>query len=279
MTAVDAEYQRLLVRVLTDGEPRADRTGTGTLSVFGEHLCVPLDPFPLLTCKRTFFRGVAEELLWFLRGETNAGDLAARGVHIWNANGSRSALDAVGLREYPEGELGPIYGHQWRRGGGVDQIATVLHALRYDPTSRRNLLCAWNVADLHKMALMPCHVMAQFYVDGSDAIHAHVYQRSCDVGLGLPFNIASYALLTHLLAHVTGKNVGTLRMSFGDVHVYRDHVEPLKRWLDEVRDRAFDAPRFSIRGSPKIDPKYYSFDDFTLEGYAPGPRVELNMSV
>lgn len=284
MQEVDRAYLDLVQRILQTGEVRPTRTGEWARSLFGESLHVPLDPFPILQVKRVFFRGVVEELLWFLRGSTSADSLREKGVRIWDANATRTFLDERGLSEYPEGELGPVYGWQWRRwganypdpSGGCDQIERIVHQLNTDPHSRRIVLQAWNVADLDRMALPPCHMMAQFSVRYQRKLDCHVYQRSCDVGLGLPFNLASYGLLTHLLAHITGYDVGTLHMSFGDTHVYDNHEEPLRSLLDVSPSPC--TPRLSFACAPKTDPAEYAYEDLRLDEYQPCSSVYLPMN-
>ncbi|KAJ9635944.1 Thymidylate synthase [Coniosporium tulheliwenetii] len=267
------QYLNLIRSILQHGEHRPDRTGTGTYSIFAPpqmkfSLSAPsADPsepptpiLPLLTTKRVFLRAVIAELLWFIAGSTSAAPLSAQGVKIWDGNGSREFLDSVGLSHHAEGDLGPVYGFQWRHfgaeyrgpdadytGQGVDQLAEVIDKLKNKPYDRRIILSAWNPTDLKKMALPPCHMFAQFYVsfprpvNGSEkprgVLHCLLYQRSCDMGLGVPFNIASYALLTHMLAHVCDLIPGTFTHTMGDAHVYVDHVEALRVQLErEPRD-------------------------------------------
>src|SRR5699024_3664625 len=223
-TAVSTVYEDLLRHVLEHGTPKSDRTGTGTRSVFGHQLRFDLRAgFPLVTTKRVFLRGVVEELLWFLRGETNARPLQDRGVHIWD--------EWAG----PDGELGPVYGAPWRSwptpdGRHVDPLAGVLDTLREDPDSRRMIVSAWNVADLDAMALAPCHAFFQFYVaDGR--LSLQLYQRSADLFLGVPFNIASYALLLQMMAQVTGLKAGDFVHTLGDAHIYLNHLDQVKLQL------------------------------------------------
>lgn len=300
MSYVDRAYYDLLQKVLKEGESRSDRTGVGTRSLFGEHIEVPLDPFPIVQWKKTFFRGVVEELLWFLRGSTNVGELQDKGVHIWDGNASQAYLRTRGLDSLPKNELGPIYGWQWRTWGkpyygtsgsketattlGIDQVKIVLDLLRHEPHSRRILIQAWNVSDLDQMALPPCHIMSQFYVrrpSGTSIprLDCHVYQRSCDIGLGLPFNLASYALLTHLFAHMTGYTVGKLRISFGDVHVYETHVDTLQNLPPPTFRGDSEMPRLEITCPPRSDPSEYTYEDFLWSRYEPGPSVTLPMAV
>lgn len=245
------------------------------------------DQFPLLTTKRVFWRGVAEELLWFIKGQTNAKILQEKNVKIWDGNSTREFLDKCGFTDREEGDLGPVYGFQWRHFGaeyktchddysnqGVDQLNDVIQRIKNNPTDRRICMSAWNPVDLPKMALPPCHCFAQFYVQ-DDELSCLMYQRSADVGLGVPFNIASYALLTYMIAHVCGLKVGDFVHSFGDTHVYKNHVDPLKEQLKRV-PRPF--PKLIInRKVEKIED--FKFEDFTIEGYDPYPTIKMEMAV
>jgi thymidylate synthase len=251
-----SQYLDLVRDIIAAGAVRDDHTGTGTVSLFGRSMRFNLrgGVFPLLTTKRVFWRGVAEELLWFISGSTDASALAAKGIGIWDGNGSRAFLDSVGLSHREEGDLGPVYGFQWRhwgaaygtkhddyKGQGIDQLAEIIRLLKHDPTSRRIVMSAWNPTDLPAMALPPCHMFAQFYVAHGE-VSCQLYQRSGDVGLGVPFNIASYALLTRLLAQVCGLEAGELVHVLGDAHVYANHVGPL-------REQLLNAPRpFPVSG-------------------------------
>jgi len=284
----DPEYLDLVARVLKEGRRRANRTGIDTIAVFGTQTRYNLrDSFPLLTTRKIFWRGVAEELLWFVKGSTDAGELAAKGVHIWDANGTREFLDNRGLHHHPEKDLGPVYGFQWRHfgaeyrgvgfdhnGSGVDQLAKVVEQIKTDPDSRRIIMSAWNPADLDDMALPPCHIMCQFFVvDGE--LSCQMYQRSADLGLGVPFNIASYALLTHMIAHVCGLKVGDFVHVIGDAHVYVNHVDALKEQMDRA---PFAPPALRIkRAVASIDD--FTFDDFDLVGYRCHPNIKMTMAV
>ena len=262
------QYLELLRHVLDQGHPKADRTGTGTLSVFGWQLRFDLSArFPLVTTKRVHLKSVIHELLWFLRGETNVRSLHDAGVSIWDEWAD------------PQGELGPIYGYQWRSwpspdGGAVDQIAEVLRLIRTAPHSRRMIVSAWNVADLPRMALAPCHVLFQFYVlEGR--LSCQLYQRSADVFLGVPFNIASYALLTMLMAQVTGLAPGEFIHSFGDVHLYLNHVE-------QAREQLSREPRQLpiLRLNPAVrELDAFRFEDVSVEAYDPHPAIRAPVAV
>ncbi|EPY40567.1 dihydrofolate reductase-thymidylate synthase [Angomonas deanei] len=239
----EKQYLELIDRIIRTGIVKGDRTGVGTISLFGAQMRFSLrdNTLPLLTTKRVFWRGVSEELIWFLRGETNAKLLSDKDIHIWDDNGSRSFLDSRGLTHYEEMDLGPVYGFQWRHfgakytsfkenydGKGVDQIKQIVETLKTNPNDRRLLFTAWNPSALHEMALPPCHLLAQFYVNtNTQELSCMLYQRSCDMGLGVPFNIASYALLTILIAKSTGLKPGELVHTLGDAHVYSNHVEAL----------------------------------------------------
>lgn len=281
------QYLDLVRRILTTGHVRGDRTGTGTRAVFGAHMRFDLrDSFPLLTTKRVFWRGVVEELLWFIRGSTNAKELSERGVRIWDANGSREFLDQRGFKEREEGDLGPVYGFQWRHfgakyvdmradyaGKGVDQLKEVIDKIKNNPTDRRIILSAWNPAAIPEMALPPCHLLAQFFV-GDGELSCQMYQRSADMGLGVPFNIASYALLTCLIAKVCGLRPGEFVHALGDAHVYSNHVEALETQL--LREpMAF--PTLEMRERGDIDE--FTVEDIVLKGYECHGKIDMKMAV
>jgi thymidylate synthase len=238
-----------------------------------------------MTTKRVFWRGVVEELLWMVRGHTDARLLAAKGVHIWDANGTREFLDSRGLAENPEGELGPVYGYQWRtsgQGNNVDQLQNVVDLIRSDPASRRIVMSAWNPVDVPKMALPPCHVMAQFYVHNDDdddgRLSCMLTQRSADLGLGVPFNVASYALLTCLLAKITGLEPGELVHSIGDAHVYENHVEPLREQLGRTPG-TFPTVVLPAHLREIADIERLEFTDIGLIGYNPQSTIKMPMAV
>ncbi|KAI0044446.1 thymidylate synthase [Auriscalpium vulgare] len=295
----ELQYLKLIRTVLDTGETRPDRTGTGTISLFAPpnlRFSLADATLPLLTTKRTFLRGIVEELLWFVKGATDSTELSKRGVKIWDGNGSKEFLEKRGLGHRREGDLGPVYGFQWRHfgaqyvdadkdyaGEGVDQLREVIRKIKEDPTDRRIILSAWNPADIPQMALPPCHMMCQFYVhlpppDAPTArprLSCLMYQRSADLGLGIPFNIASYALLTHMIAQVTGTDAHELVIQLGDAHVYRDHVAALEVQLQRA-PRAFPKLRWR-RDVQDIDD--FVYDDFVVEGYNPHPSIAMKMSV
>lgn len=289
--AVDHEekqYLDMIDEIMKEGILRGDRTGTGTLSKFGASMRFNLrHSFPLLTTKRVFWRGVAEELLWFISGCTNAKLLQDKGIHIWDGNGSRAYLDSIGLSHRQEGDLGPVYGFQWRHfgaeyadmhadysGKGVDQLKDLIQRIKTTPTDRRLVLTAWNPAALPSMALPPCHMFCQFYVADGE-LSCQMYQRSCDLGLGVPFNIASYSLLTRLIAQVCDLEPGDFIHILGDAHVYANHVEPLKEQLKNVPKH---FPTLKINPA-KTDIDCFTFEDFELVGYAPHKKIEMQMAV
>ncbi|KAF5751083.1 hypothetical protein HS088_TW02G00093 [Tripterygium wilfordii] len=281
-------YLRLVEDIVSDGNLKDDRTGTGTLSKFGCQMRFNLrKTFPLITTKKVFWRGVVEELLWFISGSTNAKVLQQKGIHIWDGNASKDYLDSVGLTDREEGDLGPVYGFQWRHfgarytdmhadytGQGFDQLLDVIEKIKNKPDDRRIILSAWNPSDLKLMALPPCHMFAQFYVANGE-LSCQMYQRSADMGLGVPFNIASYALLTCMIAHVSDLIPGDFIHVTGDTHVYRTHVRPLQEQLQKL-------PRpFPIL---KINPDKKNIDsfvaaDFGLIGYDPHEKIEMKMAV
>ena len=262
------QYHDLMHHILEQGRPKSDRTGTGTLSVFGYQMRFDLAAgFPMLTTKKLHLKSIVHELLWFLRGETNVRSLHEAGVSIWD---EWAAAD---------GELGPIYGYQWRSwpapdGQHIDQIAQVVDGIRKTPDSRRLIVSAWNVADVPRMALAPCHVMFQFYVaDGR--LSCQLYQRSADVFLGVPFNIASYALLTLMMAQVTGLQPGEFIHTFGDAHLYTNHLAQARLQLSrELRA----LPQLAL--NPKVrELEEFRFEDFTLTGYDPHPHIKAPVAV
>lgn len=283
----DKNYEDLVNLVISKGSLRKDRTGVGTLSVFGVQQNYNIqDSFPLITSKRVYWKGVVEELLWMLKGHTDAGLLQMKNVHIWDGNSTREFLDKHGL-DYPTGHLGPVYGHQWRHfnatytdahtdytNKGVDQIKYVIDLLRNDPTSRRIILSAWNPCQNDKMALPACHTFAQFYVDG-DKLSCQLYQRSADIGLGVPFNIASYSLLTYILAKMTGLVPYEFIHTIGDAHIYTNHIEQLKQ---QMKNDTFQSPTLVVKCKKEcIDD--YTIDDFMLSDYKCSKGQPMQMAV
>jgi len=290
----EMQYLDVCRDILANGVRRGDRTGTGTLSKFGVQMRYSLrdGTLPLLTTKRTFWRGVAEELLWFVRGSTNANELAEKDVRIWDGNGSKEFLDSRGLGHREEGDLGPVYGFQWRHfgadytdmhadyeGKGVDQLADCIDKIINNPEDRRIVLSAWNPKDLEMMALPPCHMFCQFYVDTEkNELSCQMYQRSADMGLGVPFNIASYALLTHMIAKVTGRKPGDFVHTIGDAHIYLNHVDALMEQL-ERKPRAFPVLKFKDNGKAYDDIDGFAFEDFEVVGYKPHATIKMKMAV
>ena len=262
------QYLSLLNRILTEGATKTDRTGTGTMSVFGNQMRFNLaDGFPLLTTKKLHLKSIIYELLWFLRGDTNVHYLQEHGVRIWNE------------WEDENGDLGPVYGHQWRswpdyNGGTIDQIQNVLDLIRNHPDSRRMIVSAWNPAEVEQMALPPCHCLFQFYVaDGK--LSLQLYQRSADTFLGVPFNIASYALLLQMMAQVSGLEAGEFIHTTGDTHLYLNH-------LDQARLQLTRTPRPlpKMRINPDVKNLFdFRYEDFQLEGYDPWPHISAQVSV
>jgi len=264
---VNTGYEDLLRHVLTHGVVKNDRTGTGTLSVFGHQIRYDLsEGFPLVTTKRVHFKSVVHELLWFLRGESNVRWLQEHGVRIWN-----EWADA-------DGELGPVYGVQWRSwptpdGRHIDQISTVLDLIRTDPDSRRLVVSAWNVGDLDKMALQPCHALFQFWVAGGK-LSCQLYQRSADLFLGVPFNIASYSLLTHMVAQQTGLGVGDFIWTGGDCHIYANHIDAV---TEQLSREPYPFPSLRLRQAPSLFD--YTYEDVILEGYRHHPAIRAAIAV
>lgn len=262
------QYHDLLKHILENGAKKTDRTGTGTISCFGYQMRFDLSKgFPLVTTKKLHLKSIIYELLWFLNGDTNIKYLNENGVSIWN-----EWADA-------NGDLGPVYGKQWRSWEGVDgkvidQIADVLNQIKHQPDSRRMIVSAWNVGELSKMALMPCHSLFQFYVaDGK--LSCQLYQRSADVFLGVPFNIASYALLTMMMAQVTGLKAGDFIHSFGDVHIYNNHLSQVELQLSR---EPFPLPQ--MRLNPEVKDLFgFKFEDFTLENYQCHPAIKAPVAV
>lgn len=262
------QYLDLLSRILNEGVHKGDRTGTGTLSVFGNQMRFNLrDGFPLLTTKKLHLKSIIYELLWFLRGDTNIHYLQEHGVRIWNEWADE------------HGDLGPVYGHQWRswpdyKGGTIDQIANVLEQIKHNPNSRRMLVTAWNPAEVEEMALPPCHCLFQFYVaDGR--LSLQLYQRSADTFLGVPFNIASYALLLQMMAQVTGLEAGEFIHTTGDTHLYSNHLEQAKLQLTRT-----PRPLPKMKINPDVKDLFaFRYEDFELVDYNPYPHISAEVAV
>ncbi|EFN91099.1 thymidylate synthase [Prevotella amnii CRIS 21A-A] len=262
------QYQDLLKRILKEGVKREDRTGVGTLSIFGHQMHFNMeDGFPLLTTKKLHLKSIIYELLWFLKGDTNVKYLQEHGVKIWNEWADEN------------GDLGPVYGHQWRswpdyKGGSIDQIKNVLDMIKHSPSSRRMLVTAWNPAEVDEMALPPCHCLFQFYV-AEGKLSLQLYQRSADTFLGVPFNIASYSLLLHMMAQVTGLKVGEFIHTTGDTHIYLNHLEQVKLQLTRT-----PRPLPKIIINPDVKDLFsFHYDDFKIEDYNPYPHIPGTVAV
>ncbi len=288
------QYLELCRHVLEYGEDRGDRTGTGTRSLFGYQMRMDLrEGFPLLTTKKVFFRGLAEELIWIISGNTNIQPLAKKNVKIWNdwpydAYRKRAEYQGESMEEFIEkiksddafaqryGQLGPVYGHQWRDFFGTDQLQELIDGLKNDPFSRRHIICAWNPAQIKEMALPPCHAFIQFYVSADRKyLSCQLYQRSADIFLGVPFNIASYALLTHMLAQVCGYEAKDFVHTFGDAHIYQDHIDLIKEQLTRE-----PLPLCKLKLNPDIQHiEDFTYDDMELVNYVSHPAIKGKVSV
>jgi len=262
------QYLDLLSHVLDKGIERRDRTGTGTISVFGYQMRFSLDEgFPLLTTKKLHIRSIIHELLWFISGDTNIRYLNENGVTIWNEWADN------------DGNLGPVYGYQWRSwpaegGRKIDQLSDVISSIKTTPESRRHIISTWNVGELNKMALPPCHVLFQFYVAGGK-LSCQLYQRSCDIFIGIPFNIASYALLTMMIAQVTGLQPGEFIHTLGDAHIYLNHIEQVKQ---QISREPYPLPQMIL--NPEVDDILkFRYEDFTLMNYVAHPHIKGEISV
>lgn len=286
------QYKELLERVLAEGKKKEDRTGTGTISVFGHQMRFRLDDgFPLLTTKKVFLKGIIHELLWFIKGETNIKYLVDNGVKIWNEwpyeiFKKSDAFNGESLEEFVEkvrtddefarvhGNLGPVYGKQWRNFCGVDQLSELISQIKANPDSRRLIISAWNPSELTNMALPPCHCFMQFYVsDGR--LSCQLYQRSGDIFLGVPFNIASYALFTMMIAQVCGLKLGDFVHTLGDAHIYTNHLEQVRLQLSRD-ERALPTMRIN----PDVKDIFsFKYEDFTLENYDPHPAIKGAVAV
>ena len=283
------QYIDLISNILNNGIDCDDRTGTGIKSIFGTQMKFDLTlSFPLLTTKKMFVRGITEELLWFLRGETDNKILQEKRVHIWDGNSTREFLDKVGLNHLEKGDIGAAYGFQFRHfgakyidcntdytGQGFDQVAYVLDLIKNNPNSRRIVLSLWNPPDLHKAVLPPCHMMYQFRVY-NNTLSCSMYQRSGDIGLGVPFNIASAALMTHLFAHMTGLKPRELTHTIGDAHIYNNHIEAMK---EQIQRCPLPFPKLKMKNRDQKNIEDYLASDFELLGYMSHPKVKMSMAV
>lgn len=288
------QYLELLESILANGSDRQDRTSTGTRSIFGYQMRFDLsEGFPLLTTKKVHFKSLAVELLWFIQGSTNIRPLVLENVRIWNEwpyekYTKNSNYQGETLEEFVAkikedegfakefGELGPVYGKQWRNFNGIDQLSVLIDGLKNNPFSRRHIISAWNPAELENMALPPCHMMMQFYVSSDrKKLSCQLYQRSADVFLGVPFNIASYALFTMMIAHVCGYEAGEFVHTFGDVHIYNDHFEQVRLQLTR-EPKALPTLRFARKVASIED---FRYEDFILENYDPHPLIKAQVSV
>ena len=293
--SADYVYKSLVNRVLLNGLPRSNRTDTDTLSVFGEHIRFNIEQFvPLLTSKRIPWKSCIEELLWFLRGDTDAKILQEKNVHIWDGNSSKTFLEKTGLSHLNEGDCGANYSFQWKHFGasyinckseytneGFDQISYVENLLKTDPFSRRIFMSAWNPVDLFKTVLPPCHVSAQFYVTNipncKPKLSCHMYQRSCDVFLGLPWNIFSYTVLTYILAMKCDMDPFELIISFGDTHIYNNHIEQIHK---QLCNNNLSSPKLILnKDIIHKDYKNLTVTDFKVIGYFPHPSIKANMAI
>lgn len=283
------QYLEIIKKILKTGKRKNDRTGVGTLSIFGEMMRYSLEDnvFPLITTKRVAYKSIVEELLFFLRGDTDSKILEKNGINIWKKNGERKFLDSVGI-DREEGDLGPIYGFQWRHFGakyktchddyknqGIDQIKNVIEMIKNNPNDRRMLVCSWNPLDISKMVLPPCHLLFQFNVNDGK-LNCCMYQRSCDMGLGVPFNIGSYSLLTIMIAHITDLCPGEFIHFMGDCHVYINHVDALKEQVSRI-PRKF--PKIFVNPKDKrSNLEDFKYEDFELVGYEPWPTIKMDLN-
>ena len=286
---MESQYINLIKHILENGISKDDRTGIGTLSIFSYNMTFNLrESFPLLTTKKVYWKGVVEELLWFISGSTDSNILKEKGVRIWEGNSSREFLDSQGLSHYDQGDIGAGYGFQWRHfgakytnmydsyeGKGIDQLKDVIYKIKNTPDDRRIIMSAWNPSDIDKMALPPCHIFIQFWVDtNKKELHSQMYQRSCDVGLGVPFNIASYALLTCIIAKLCDLTPGDFHYCMGDTHIYKNHIDAMK--LQITRD-PYDFPKINIKDITDID--NIKFDDIELIDYKYYENIKMNMAI
>lgn len=298
MNLEENNYLELLKNILNNGSERSDRTGVGTKGIFGTQLRFSLEnnQVPMLTTKKMFTKGVIEELLFFLRGDTDTKKLEAKGVNIWKGNTTREFLDKRGLKDLPEGDMGKGYGFQWRNFGGyisqdvvgdgsyelfdhkgIDQLAQVIHTLKTNPTDRRIIMSAWNPGQLSEMALAPCHILCQFYVDG-DNLSCQWYQRSVDSFLGLPFNIMSYGVLTHIIAKTVGLKAKELIFVGGDTHIYNNHIVQVH---EQISREPYPFPTIEINKELHSveDIEKLQYEDFVIKNYQSHPAIKATMAI
>ncbi len=286
---MESQYINLIKHILENGISKDDRTGIGTLSIFSYNMTFNLrKSFPLLTTKKVYWKGVVEELLWFISGSTDSNILKEKGVKIWEGNSSREFLDSRGLSHYDQGDIGAGYGFQWRHfgakytnmydsyeGQGIDQLKDVIYKIKNTPNDRRIIMSSWNPTDLDKMALPPCHIFVQFWVDiDKKELHSQMYQRSCDVGLGVPFNIASYSLLTCIIAKLCDLTPGDFHYCMGDTHIYKNHIDAMKL---QITREPYDFPKINIKDITDID--NITSDDIELIDYKYYENIKMQMAV
>lgn len=272
----DQVYFDAVNKVLEQGHVRQTRNSQ-TISMFGVNLEFDMsESFPLLTTKQMFWKGIVCELLWFIRGSTNSKELEAQGVGIWKGNSSREYLDSIGLDYYPEGECGPIYGHQWRNfnSEGFDQLGDIIHQIKTDPTSRRIFMSAWNPAQMKQMCLPPCHVSYQFYVGSDNSLSCQLYMRSADMFLGLPFNIASTGLLTYIVGALTGTTPSRLLVCIGDAHIYSSHLDQIKT---QLKREPLPSPKVLIHLKPNTTIDSIDVDSIELQDYQSHGKISAPM--
>jgi thymidylate synthase len=281
----EQQYLDLIKNIIENGTKKVGRNNAVTYNIFGHTSRYSLrnNTLPILTTKKVFTRGIIEELIWFLRGSTNANELKEKNVHIWDGHTSKEHYEACGLNDYEEGDVGPLYGFQWRHfgaeyydmhasytGQGIDQISNVIEQLKSNPNSRRHVVCAWNPVDIPDMVLPPCHCLFQFYVD-DEGLSCQLYQRSGDVGLGVPFNITSYAILTHLIAMEVGIPAKEFIHTIGDAHIYEPHIEALK---EQIKREPYPFPKLEIEDSEILEAKHFKILDYKCH-----PAIKMKMVV
>lgn len=283
MNEEEQNYLNLLKNILDNGDSKTDRTGVGTKSIFGTSLKFKLNKFPLLTTKKMHLKGIIEELLFFLRGDTDTKKLEAKGVNIWKGNTTRDFLNKIGLFHEPEGSMGKGYGFQWRNWGksktdpGIDQLLALVTKLKNNPNDRRLLVSSWNVSQLHEMALPPCHYSFQCYVTSDKKLNLLWNQRSVDSFLGLPFNIASYAALNMLLCKLTNLTPGEIIFNGGDTHIYLNHINQVN---EQISREPYDFPELEVPEISSLDDiKLLSFEDFKLTNYKFHPAIKAEMAI